>query len=535
MEVPSMSPNVNVRQEWMTPGGKRRSAPMYVTDIFHFQLGTRKTIKGRTKLDVENKALEQLRKWDAQHEKEQTQSEAERLDHQARQRVAQFRSILEYTLDIDDRIDWNELVDRSTPQPFEFNIPKPAKPDYPAAPVLPPPVPMEWLKPGAKARRQEHHRQRLVQYKATVDRLEAEWEERMARWSSTYKQAKEQHRDYVDRYNEYLLANSERVKRFRRAFEGGHPAAIIEYIQMVFERSSYPDDFDVAHEVSYDPAQRSLGVRLDLMSFEEFPTEAGYKVNSRTKEVTPIPLKKRELTETYNQSIGQTIVRTIHEVFEAIYTPHVQNVIVNGFVTTTDAATGHVQEVCLVAVETNKETFEALKLESIDAIECLKHLGARFELPLTKQKSVTPHALPGSSPQTNDPQQGKWSVERLLQLTPDEFEQLIGKLLNQMFPHVHVEVTGKTGDGGIDALVTDPNPLIGGKTIIQAKRYSSTVAPTAVRDLYGTLIDSGANTAVLVTTSTFGPSSWRFVRDKPMSLINGTRFVELLIEHDVSV
>ena len=41
----------------------------------------------------------------------------------------------------------------------------------------------------------------------------------------------------------------------------------------------------------------------------------------------------------------------------------------------------------------------------------------------------------------------------------------------------------------------DPRPVLGGKVVIQAKRYKNTVGVSAVRDLFGTVHNEGASKA----------------------------------------
>ena len=72
--------------------------------------------------------------------------------------------------------------------------------------------------------------------------------------------------------------------------------------------------------------------------------------------------------------------------------------------------------------------------------------------------------------------------------------------------------------------------MLGGKVVIQAKRYKHTVGVAAVRDLYGTMINEGANKGVLVTTSGYGPDAYDFARDKPIELIEGGGLLFLLQE-----
>ena len=50
-------------------------------------------------------------------------------------------------------------------------------------------------------------------------------------------------------------------------------------------------------------------------------------------------------------------------------------------------------------------------------------------------------------------------------------------------------MTQASRDRGVDALVFDPDPVRGGKYVIQAKRYTTTVDVSAVRDLYGTVLN----------------------------------------------
>ena len=69
------------------------------------------------------------------------------------------------------------------------------------------------------------------------------------------------------------------------------------------------------------------------------------------------------------------------------------------------------------------------------------------------------------------------------------------------------------------------------KFVIQAKRYTLPVDVAAVRDLYGTLINEGANRGILITTSHYGPDAYAFARDKPISLLTGSDLVDMLRRH----
>ena len=68
-------------------------------------------------------------------------------------------------------------------------------------------------------------------------------------------------------------------------------------------------------------------------------------------------------------------------------------------------------------------------------------------------------------------------------------------------------------------------PIFGGKVVIQAKRYKSTVGVSAVRDLFGTVHNEGAAKGILVTTSGYGKASYQFAEGKPLELLDGTNLL----------
>src|SRR5438552_3429312 len=92
------------------------------------------------------------------------------------------------------------------------------------------------------------------------------------------------------------------------------------------------------------------------------------------------------------------------------------------------------------------------------------------------------------------------------------------------------KLTQASRDGGVDAVVFDKRPLMGGKVVIQAKRYKNTVGVAAVRELYGAMTNERANKAILVTTSSYGPDAYQFASDKPIELVDGGGLLHYLKE-----
>ena len=115
----------------------------------------------------------------------------------------------------------------------------------------------------------------------------------------------------------------------------------------------------------------------------------------------------------------------------------------------------------------------------------------------------------------------------------EDFEQLVRQLFAWEYANngIDVGVTQASRDRGVDAILFDPDPIRGGKYVIQAKCYTRTVDVSAVRDLYGTVLNEGANRGILITTSSYGPDAYEFAKDKPISLIDGPNLIEMLRKH----
>ena len=115
----------------------------------------------------------------------------------------------------------------------------------------------------------------------------------------------------------------------------------------------------------------------------------------------------------------------------------------------------------------------------------------------------------------------------------EDFEHLIRELFEKEFKSSggEVKITRASRDGGVDAVAFDPDPIRGGKIVIQAKRYTNVVGVSAVRDLYGTILNEGATKGILVTTSNYGTDAYEFAKGKPITLLNGNHLLHLLGKH----
>ena len=96
-------------------------------------------------------------------------------------------------------------------------------------------------------------------------------------------------------------------------------------------------------------------------------------------------------------------------------------------------------------------------------------------------------------------------------LTPRQFEELVGELLSAMTAG-RIEITPFTRDGGNDLLAYFDQPVGRLLCLIETKKYrrDRTVGIGAVRMLYGVVCDKDASHGTLVTTSTFTADARKF-------------------------
>ena len=127
--------------------------------------------------------------------------------------------------------------------------------------------------------------------------------------------------------------------------------------------------------------------------------------------------------------------------------------------------------------------------------------------------------------------------EALLRISPGDFEQLVGRLLGAM-GYQNVTVTRRSGDGGIDVVAEIETGILELRTAVQVKRLRSNVQRPVVSQLRGDMALMDVDQGMIITTSGFsqGAKSVARVRNAaPITLIDGDRLADLLIEHGIGV
>ncbi|HZQ38337.1 MAG TPA: Mrr restriction system protein, partial [Dehalococcoidia bacterium] len=129
-----------------------------------------------------------------------------------------------------------------------------------------------------------------------------------------------------------------------------------------------------------------------------------------------------------------------------------------------------------------------------------------------------------------------WLLEALRDMPPAAFERLTQRLLREA-GFVRVEVTGRSGDGGIDGIGVLQMQLLSFQVFFQCKRYRGSVGAAAVRDFRGAMVGR-TDKGILITTGYFTEDAKReATRDgaPALDLIDADRLCDLLKTYGLGV
>lgn len=364
--------------------------------------------------------------------------------------------------------------------------------------------------------------------------LQADGERRLQTAIDEHRSLLEQRATAIEALQNSVDSHNAEIDEFQAGVEQGDPESVKAYYELVLASSDYPEKFPNRVRVGYVPESKQLIIDLQMPSLSEaIPEIEKYSFVKSADEIREKARTERSRKTQYVDVISQTALRCLHEAFAAGGSKLVEMVAFNGFVIAIDPSTGRQVEPYIVSVRIDRETFSTLELQSVEAPSCLKRLNANVSRSPDELVAVKPIVdINMADPRFVDEQDVLSMLDtrpNLMDLTPGEFESLITNLFQSM--GLETKLTQASRDGGVDCVAFDPRPVLGGKVIVQAKRYKNTVGVSAVRDLFGTMHNEGASKGILVTTSGYGKAAFTFADSKPIELLSGSNLLYLLKEH----
>lgn len=476
--------------------------------------------------------------------KDQKQDIAEQVTSQIQEHREELTSILEESQRRDSTIDW-EASRQAVEEEFTFPD-RPSKPEQEELPSMPDRRHYEpsfglldYLIPSRRRRKVreavESFKDAKKDWEEKCQKIRAENERR----HQEYQQALEEWREEVRQIEETKERELQRLEELRRGYASGQKDAVENVVEAILEGQDYPsEDLISTKELAYDPESRRVVVDVWMPGPEDVPRRKEVKYVKSRDSFRPKELSKKDSRTLYEEVMYQGILRVAHEIFAGDEEEQVRGVVVNGYVESINEATGHEETKCTISLEASRDEILGLNLSRLDAKACFQDLKGVSASSLEEVSPVTPMAQVQKSDArfTEGREVGKNMEEgqNIAAMDWEEFEHLIRELFEKEFAEKggEVNVTQSSRDGGIDAVIFDPDPLRGGKIVVQAKRYTRTVGVSSVRDLFGTVMNEGANKGILVTTSGFGPEAYDFAEDKPIQLLSGGNLLSLLEQHN---
>lgn len=522
----------------------------YSIDIWQKDLGLHKQVSAPELYLLEIKVGELLTRWDRMADEDIRKSRlaaskeaCEALTIEAAGKLDGIRTILAKTLRHDDRVDWEKLKDKKSfrnPQAFPEAAPKRTSQSKPTK--FDPPIGF-FDKLFGKAKAKLATAEEL--FRGDLARWEEEDKRNAAAFVSTVDAWAARKRGYEKAYQDEKLAflqkqaiENAKVDELANGVRAGDPKSVIEHASLVLDASDYDGLFEKSYELDYQPAPaKVLLIEYDLPSPEIMPTLKSLKFVPSTGEVKETHISEKEQKANYDTACFQVCLRTFHELFEADECGNFDAILFNGFSTAVNKSTGRDVRSCIMSALVSRTDFETIDLSRVDPKACFKSLKGVSASSLAALAPIAPvMEMNKEDKRFIDAKEIVASLDSATNLAAmdwSDFEHLIRELFEKEFASRggDVKITQASSDGGVDAVAFDPDPITGGKIVIQAKRYTRTVGVSAVRDLYGTVQHEGASRGILISTADYGPDAHQFAAGKPLSLFSGSHLLHLLHKH----
>lgn len=353
-----------------------------------------------------------------------------------------------------------------------------------------------------------------------------------------YKEAITQWNKEKNSFDENQKKQNEFIEEFLAKVSKKEKEAVEDYVSIILNRINIPVDYESEYDVEYVEENKSLTVDAVFPTVDKYPKLKSVTFIKTRQEFKESFYTDAQVKKKYDEMVYNMVLAYLNYLFKINdYFDIIESITLNGIVNTVDKTTGHDISVCILSVRINKEDFSVLNLSAIDSKAWFRSSKGIAAAAISNITPVKPIQLINKEDKrfvegynvVDSLNEG----DNLAAIEWMDFENLIREVFSEEFSGdgSEVKVTQASRDGGVDAIAFDADPIRGGKIVIQAKRYTNVVGVSAVRDLYGTLINEGAMKGILVTTSYYGNDAYEFAKDKPIQLIDGAGLLGLMEKH----
>ena len=525
---------------------------MYQTEVSHQGLNKYRIVKAANQYELNQKANALMAQWNEQWAKkverenrikndEDSLAYAIEMSQQAEEIQSALDSILLDSLN-DVSFNLNELKDFS-----KFPEPKPNRPKLSIMPEEPKTSDIKYNpKPSFFTKLSKKKMSELAENSAAEFAKDFDaWRKTKISIDTGNAELLQKHKTLVEiwenkkaDYERLQAEENEKVDLFFENYTAGDIESVERYFALVLEKIEFPFSFNRSIDVEYNALGKTLIIDMLFPVVDDIPTLKSVSYIKTKKEFKESHHSESYIKKKYDSVIYQIVLQTLN-CFFSLSSKYslIDSIVINGKINTVDKATGRSIEPYVLSVSVAKNIFEEVNLSAVDAKAWFKSAKGISAASLASVTPVAPIVMMTREDRrfvegyaVSDHLEDS---ENLAAIDWQDFENLIREIFEKEFNTNggEVKITQASRDGGVDAVAFDPDPIRGGKIVIQAKRYTNIVGVSAVRDLYGTVLNEGATKGILVTTSNYGNDAYNFAQGKPLTLMNGANLLYLLEKH----
>lgn len=271
---------------------------------------------------------------------------AEEMTKQVKDVQNSFRSIIAATIKVNDRLDWDKQYVNDVYPEFAFSEQEPKRKKVGLI--------------GSILGKEDNYEERLREFEVRKTKALQEY------FSAKQEFEAEQREHNAD------------VNFLRENFELGEKSAIEKYASVVLANSKYPSELEMDYDLEYIRTERLIIVSFLLPAMDSFPLIDRYSYNQSSDEIKEYPLSKPNATILYENTLFAVGIRTIHELFEAIYNDAVDTIIFKGYLllneTTEDTVDFSNDVTEIFEIKAQKDTFENISISDLNINDMLEQL-----------------------------------------------------------------------------------------------------------------------------------------------------------------
>lgn len=368
---------------------------------------------------------------------------------------------------------------------------------------------------------------------ALRSKAEENYQAAVAKQEGAYDTAQLEYVKCVSDYEAQVTKAKNLALALKTASEAEGAEGLLKRIMLTLCSISLPSFVSREYEAKFD---EETGILIHEHRFPDLNSLQWFKQVNLKSGPTKKPVNQKEAKFAIGYLYPALSLRLASELIRTDTDGLVKGIAVNGWCQYTEKSTGHTKRAYCSSMFATRDQISNLNLSALDPIEAFKALKGLASRTIELAPIAPIIRLDTNDKRFVDAKEVLAKMnegQNLASMDWEDFEHLCRELFERVFAGAgaEVKVTQASRDQGVDAVIFDPDPIRGGKIVIQAKRYTNTVDVSAVRDLYGAVMNEGAMKGILVTTSQYGPESYSFAKDKPLTLINGQELLGLLEEH----